>query len=127
MAHSRFSPRFLLLHLLSAATPSTARLLYAASYDGTITTLDLDEKAGSIDVVSSNDGCAPSPAWVTLDSEHGIIYCNDEGLTTTHGSMSSFSTDDEGQLTLVDRVDTLHGPVSSVIYGKDRAGLAVAL
>lgn len=111
---------------LALAAPSlvTATTLYAASYSGAISTLDLtfaDENA-SLSAISATDGCAGSPAWLEI-AEEGVVYCSDEGLTRATGSVSAFVSGDEG-LELVSKLETEQGPVSSVRFGE--GGLAVA-
>lgn len=124
------SPRVLTL-LLCAASYSSAVLLYVASYSGTVTTLNLTLPIGDeiavLEAVSSTDGCAGSPSWLTLDYANSVLYCTDEGLTSgEEGSLSAFSTNEDGSLELLDKVSTVLGPVSAVVYGHDSRGLAVA-
>lgn len=118
-------------------TAERTALLYAASYGGAVTSLNLtwraDEEADadtpsaySLDVISASDGCASSPSWLTLDAGRSVIYCCDEGLPSNHGSVAAFQTAANGSLFLLDRVDTPVGPVSAAIYGNNGGGLAVA-
>lgn len=109
-----------------AAAPSltSATMLYAASYAGTVSTLDLQISGdtASLEQVGETDGCAGSPSWLELAGD-GVVYCSDEGLTKATGSMSAFVRGTKG-LELVGKVDTVQGPVSSVRFGD--GGLAVA-
>lgn len=110
---------------LAAPSLATATTLYAASYSGTVSTLDLslsDVDAAALSVISETDGCAGSPAWLEIGDE-GVVYCSDEGLTRATGSVSAFTRGEEG-LELVSRLDTEQGPVSSVRFGD--GGLVVA-
>ncbi|ORY64979.1 Lactonase, 7-bladed beta-propeller-domain-containing protein [Pseudomassariella vexata] len=120
-----------LLSLSLAVVPSSAALLYVSSYAGTITTLSLTIPSGNassatLEAISTSDGCAPSPAWLTLDYPNSRLYCTDEGLTTPNGTVSSFQTSDDGSLVQLDKIDVISGPVSAVIYGEGGDGLALA-
>lgn len=116
---------------LSLAASTSAALLYVSSYAGTVTTLNLTLPAGdanatgSLEAVSTSTDCSSSPAWLTLDEPNSLLYCLNEGLTPP-ASISSFKTNEDGSLALLDQVEVLLGPVSSVIYGADGGGLAVA-
>ncbi|KAI9708780.1 MAG: hypothetical protein M1820_003735 [Bogoriella megaspora] len=103
------------LALAAAAGLCTATNLYVASYDGNITTLDLTSSNGSYSLKATykNDGCAPNPSWLNLDQPRGILYCADEGLSVTNGTLSSFSVASDGKLSLVHKQNTISGPVSS--------------
>jgi hypothetical protein len=116
---------------LSLATATSATLLYVTSYAGMVTTLNLTLPAGGygstgeLEAISTSTECSTSPSWLTLDHANSVLYCLNEGLTPP-GSLSSFKTSEDGSLVLLDQLDVLLGPVSSVIYGEDRDGLAVA-
>jgi hypothetical protein len=112
---------------------SSATLLYVSSYAGTITTLSLSLPAssnatgeGHLRAIASTQGCAPNPSWLTLDYPKSILYCADEGLTGPNGTLSSYKTSENGTLVQLDKIDTLSGPVSTVIYGTGGRGLALA-
>lgn len=116
---------------LPLVTPTVATLLYAASYAGTVTTLNLTLSSGlnssaSLEAISTSTGCSSSPAWLTLDASNSILYCLDEGLSTPLGSLTSFQTSEDGTLVQLDQISVISGPVSSVIYGEDGDGLALA-
>ena len=65
-----------------AAAPSSAVLLYASSYnDRTVTTLDLDVEAGTLETLSKVTDCGSEPAWLTLDRAEGVLWCLSEGWT----------------------------------------------
>lgn len=116
---------------LPLVTPTVATRLYAASYAGTVTTLNLTLSSGlnssaSLEAISTSTGCSSSPAWLTLDASNSILYCLDEGLSTPLGSLTSFQTSEDGTLVQLDQISVISGPVSSVIYGEDGDGLALA-
>ncbi|KAG6188286.1 hypothetical protein E4U36_007015 [Claviceps purpurea] len=134
-------PPFLLLATATATVATQASgFLYVSSYSGNTTTLDLSAACSAggcggaiipgvplLRTVSSTNGCAGSPSWLTLDRTKPVLFCVDEGLTTAKGSLSSFATSAHGDLRRLDKVSTLGGPVSGVMYGKgQKRGLAVA-
>lgn len=113
-------------HLPSPTDPSRPdTLLYAASYGGSIFTLNLTA-AYDLYAVHTSDGCKPSPSWLTLDSLNSVLYCTDEGLSSDHGSVSAFDVSEDGSLSLRDRVNVIPGPVSAITYGQGGRSLAVA-
>jgi hypothetical protein len=114
---------------LALALPSatSASLLYVASYAGNVTTFNLTlSTEASLDVVATTDGCAPNPSWLTLDYPNATLYCLDEGLSTVNGTLSSYSTKDDGSLVQLDKVNTINGPVNGAIYGTNGHGLVLA-
>ncbi|KAG5988699.1 hypothetical protein E4U43_004660, partial [Claviceps pusilla] len=88
--------------------------LHVSSYNGNITTLDLGDMPTTgvplLRTVSSTNGCAGSPSWLTLDRTKSVLYCVDEGLTAANGSLSSFATSAHGSSRRLDKVPTLGGP-----------------
>ena len=122
---------FRISSILLAITASlcSATNLYVSSYNGSITTLQLTSQNGSYQLQSAyeNSGCAPNPSWLNLDQPRGYLYCQDEGLTVSNGTLSSFSVSQDGNLTLLDKTNTITGPVNSVIYGNRNGLRALAL
>lgn len=121
----------LLSSLAAAPAPAAAAILYASSYSGTITTLNLTLSGGkgtqsTLQSLSTSNGCAPSASWLALDRPNAKLYCTDEGLTTDHGTVSSFTTGPDGKLEQLSKVETISGPVSAVLFGEKGSGLAVA-
>ncbi|KAF9632501.1 putative extracellular aldonolactonase protein [Lasiodiplodia theobromae] len=118
------------LVLSASAAGCSATNLFVTSYGGTLTTVSLDsaeDGSYSLNTAYSSTGCGSSPSWLTLDSERGILYCLDEGLTSTNGTINSLLVGEDGGLTLVSSQQAISGPVSSVLYGSASARhLAVA-
>ena len=117
----------MLLKTALALAPSFAAstTLYVASYSGLVSTLDLalsDDGTASLSAVAESDACAGSPSWLEL-AEDGLIYCSDEGISSTKGSVAALKRGDDG-LERVGKIDTEQGPVSSVRFGEN--GLIVA-
>lgn len=105
--------------LAALASVSAASRLYAASYAGLVSTLSLaagNASTGHLSVVSQSQACGASPSWLTLDRHHDILYCLDEGVNTPNGSITSFHTMPDGSLTPINHVETVTGPVMSVLY-----------
>ncbi|KAM0503567.1 hypothetical protein D7B24_004724 [Verticillium nonalfalfae] len=127
--HPDASPAF--LHIPGRPpAPDAAQsvILYASSYSGTVTALNLtltSDGNATLRLVSESKACAPSPSWLTLDASDSVLYCTDEGLMADHGSVSAFNVSN-GRLALLGKVDTVIGPVSAVKYGDEGRGLAVA-
>ncbi|KAI2470968.1 putative isomerase YbhE [Annulohypoxylon bovei var. microspora] len=113
---------------------ASATLLYVSSYAGTVTTLRLtlpdddcvDGTAATLATISNSTGCGPSPSWLTLDYSKNILFCLDEGLTDPYGGVASFSTNDDGTLTTLNRIEVIQGPVSIAEFGVGGHGLAIA-
>ncbi|KAH6895543.1 Lactonase, 7-bladed beta-propeller-domain-containing protein [Thelonectria olida] len=114
----------------SLSSSASNVFLYVASYGGSVTTLKITRGGDGVHLrpVATTEGCAGSPSWLTLDSANDVLYCTDEGLSLTagDGSLSSFRTISDGSLVRLERLRTVAGPVSAVLYGKDGNGLAVA-
>lgn len=110
--------------LCGLVTSSAAVNLYVSSYIGTITSLQLSTSAGgsfSLSQVGVTNGSAPSPAWMTLDEDNGILYVVDEGLTGPNGSIATYRTSSSGELAQTDRHSTISGPVSTVLFNGGKA------
>lgn len=117
------------LQLCAAASVARATNLFVSDYAGNITTLELTARHGNyhLSKIHSHSGCAPNPSWLTLDPNHGTLYCLDEGLYVDNGSISSYTIGDDGALTRVSRETTISGPVSGVIYGNPAGERSIAL
>ncbi|THX29347.1 3-carboxy-cis,cis-mucoante lactonizing enzyme [Aureobasidium pullulans] len=115
--------------LCVAASFTAATNLFVSDYSGNISTLELTEHGGhySLTKTSANAGCAPNPSWLTLDTNHNTLYCLDEGLEVTNGSLTSFTINSSGHLHKIHRERTISGPVSGVIYGNPAEKRSIAL
>ncbi|CAG9952148.1 unnamed protein product [Clonostachys rosea f. rosea IK726] len=108
--------------LAYAANPTR---LYVASYAGTVSTVELNN-AGQLEVTTTATECALTPSWLTLDQRKKLLYCTDRDLTSGNGTLNTFKTSSDGRLVHLSRVPTIPGTVSSVTYGKNANGLAIA-
>lgn len=115
--------------LLALGATASATNLFVADYSGNITSLQLSEENGNYNLTTAhvNNGCAPNPSWLTLDSARGLLFCLNEGLATPNGSLASFSINTDGSLRQVANETTINGPVSGAIYGEPTGQRAIAL
>ncbi|KND88710.1 Uncharacterized protein C18E5.01 [Tolypocladium ophioglossoides CBS 100239] len=129
---SPLSASSLVSSLLWTAAHASTSMLYVSSYSGKVTTLDLTTCSSSsssssatagvpkLRTVSSTDGCAGSPSWLTLDHGRSTLFCVDEGLQSGGGTLSSFQTNADGTLAKLDKLDTPPGPVSGALLMRGR-------
>jgi hypothetical protein len=110
--------RPILLSTILFGAASMATKLYAASYSGTVTTLSPQRANGSYDlsIVAQTKDCGASPSWLTLDNEHDLMLCLNEGLGASNSSLTSFRVNANGSLTTLDVLETVSGPVMSALY-----------
>ncbi|KAF7872764.1 uncharacterized protein EAF02_008835 [Botrytis sinoallii] len=97
--------------------------LFVSSYIGTISTLQLSRSLNgsySLNTLSVNNVTTDNPSWLHKDPKNGILYCLNEGLSVTNGSISSFTVADDGTLTLLGNGLTISGPVSSVLFNEGK-------
>lgn len=130
--HLHFPASLLAFSIFQHISPSSATLLYVASYAGTITTLNLTvpgsrASPATLEVISSTTECAPRPAWLTLDHSNSVLYCTERSANKTgNGTIVSFQSSKDGNLVPLDKLKTLGGGVSSTLFGKRQRGLATA-
>lgn len=110
--------RPILLSTILFGVASTASKLYAASYSGTVTTLSPQRAGGGyeLSIVAQTKDCGSSPSWLTLDNEHDLMLCLNEGLGAPNGSLTSFRVNSDGSLATLDVLETVSGPVMSALY-----------
>lgn len=113
-----------LLALAAAPQGAVAGLLYVSSYSGTITTLKLD--GNSLTQVNVEKSCGPQASWLALNKPASVLYCVDEAWDKTNGTLFAYKTNPAGTLSLIKKVGTPGGPVSTVFYGEGGKGIAVA-
>lgn len=126
LGFDKFSAAWLMA--IMSVKPVTSTLLYAASHAGTVTTLDLQtsESGTTLKAIATNTDCAANPSWLTLDQSKSLLYCADRGLTNPNGTLVSFQKSENGTLELLGKLPTIKGAVSSVVYGKNGGGIALA-
>ncbi len=115
---------------LALSGASSATILYATSYSGTLTSLNLTQQANSshatLESIAVTTACSGDTSWLTLDSKTGVLYCLDESWGNPNGTLVAFKTSKTGVLTQLSKTKTLVGPVSAVVYGNNGSGLAIA-
>ncbi|CAG8225640.1 unnamed protein product [Penicillium nalgiovense] len=92
-----------------------ATRLYAASYAGFVTSLDLS-KSNELSTLSHTTDCGSSPSWLMLDSPNSILYCLDEAIDASNGTITTLRTHPDGTLTKLAQLKTPAGPVMSAMY-----------
>ena len=115
--------------LALSATLTSATKLFIADYYGTITTASLTAANGEYSFTKTSEakGCAPNPSWLTADTNRGLLFCMNEGLTSPIGSLASFTINDDASIKFVKNETSLNGPVSGVIYGHPAGQRGIAL
>ncbi|KAB8254497.1 Lactonase, 7-bladed beta-propeller-domain-containing protein [Aspergillus pseudonomiae] len=95
-----------------------ASRLYAASYAGKVTSLNLAGSGEShqLTTLSETTDCGTSPSWLMLDRENDFLYCLDEGIDRPNSTLSSFKLNADGSFRKVKKLQTLMGPVASAFY-----------
>ncbi|KAL0934822.1 extracellular aldonolactonase [Colletotrichum truncatum] len=123
---NKITPAWLLA--VMAVQPVSSTLLYAASHAGTVTTLDLktSESGATLEAIASTTECAANPSWLTLDQSKSLLYCADRGINNPNGTLFSFKKSEGGILSPLGKLGTIKGAVSSVVFGKDNGGIALA-
>lgn len=119
---------------LGLAGSASATLLYVSSYAGTVTTLSLtlpdDDSAtgaaATLESISNSTDCGPNPSWLSLDTADNLLFCLDEGFVGPFGGVTSFSVNDDGSITKLNKLDVIQGPVSIAEFGNSGNGLAIA-
>ncbi|PYH95725.1 putative isomerase YbhE [Aspergillus ellipticus CBS 707.79] len=106
-----------LVPLLFGASAAASRL-YAASYAGTVTTLSLAQSQGKAELstIAQSTDCGVNPSWLMLDEAHRVLYCLDEAVDATNGTLTSFAVNSNGSLARITQLETMAGPVQSHFY-----------
>jgi 6-phosphogluconolactonase (cycloisomerase 2 family) len=92
-----------------------ATKLYAASYAGLVTSLDFSE-SNELSTLSQTTECGSSPSWLMLDSPNSVLYCLDEAIGASNGTITALRTHPDGTLTKLAQLKTPAGPVMSAMY-----------
>ncbi|PQE26315.1 3-carboxymuconate cyclase protein [Rutstroemia sp. NJR-2017a BBW] len=102
--------------------------LFVSSYIGTITTLQLSQYTNgsySLKSLSVNNETTDNPAWLMKDPYNQVLYCANEYLpnSVNDGSISAYKIGNGGVLTLLEKQETVNGPVNTVLFngGKNMA------
>ncbi|KAI9790040.1 MAG: hypothetical protein M1835_001261 [Candelina submexicana] len=117
--------------LVTAASFSAAANLYVGSHSGLITPFNFakhDNGTYDLSTVAETNFSAPSPGWLTLDSNSHVLYSVDQGVNAPNGSLNSFNTSPNGTLTPILRLPTITDGVFSRIisFGSQKQALVIA-
>ena len=102
---------------VTLALTVSASKLFVSSYTGNITTLELTKSKNSLAQIQVNNACAPNASWLHLDAKHKILYCIEENIVGSNGSLHSFKVDKtSGALTKIQNITIPQAPVHATIY-----------
>ncbi|KAI4177878.1 MAG: hypothetical protein LQ346_007606, partial [Caloplaca aetnensis] len=108
--------------LAATSTTVSATRLFASSYAGTITTLDLSKLGNAsyyLAKLDTTNACSPNASWIEIDVKRRNLFCLDEGMVTGNGSLTSFKikNDDTGKtLSQVAHTIIPNAPVNSALF-----------
>ncbi|RAL63990.1 hypothetical protein DID88_003178 [Monilinia fructigena] len=74
----------------------------------------------ALETIAVNNVTTDNPSWLHRDPSNGALYCLNEGLSVSNGSISSFKIGGDGSLSLLGNVPTINGPVSSVLFNRGK-------
>lgn len=116
--------------LFGAGTALATENLFVSSYAGALSTLALEQDESgefTLNNVSVDLGCSPSPSWITLYKPSNTLFCIGEGTSSPNGSLNAYTYGPDGQLVQRSKVDTPNGPVYGAVYGSKNGTQAIAL
>lgn len=101
-----------LFSISTLLTTSLAVDLFAARYDGVISTLSLTKSHGNYTLVetSRNTNSSKNPSWLQKHPNN-IIFATEENFSGPNGSIASYSKNSDGVLTLLEKEATSTGYV----------------
>jgi hypothetical protein len=119
---------------LAAAAPvcgggSASDTLFVTTYPtgegltGELLTLKLEGSTLSA-VGEGSDACGPYPSWLTQVDD--VLYCVNEAWGGANGDLAALKIGDAGAFSVLSSAKTIGGPVSTIVYGNEGNGLAVA-
>ena len=114
----------ILLPGLIAASGASAANIFVSHFGGDVSTLSLTSSGNetySLTLASSLKTCGQLPAWLSLDSASGTLYCTDEWWNAD-STVTSLSIGADGALTETAQATALGGGVHNGLYeGADGA------
>ncbi|KAF5863274.1 hypothetical protein ETB97_010396 [Aspergillus alliaceus] len=107
--------RNLLTFSLALPTFSIAATLYATHYDGNVYRLSLEGEGDKVSLKQTQalQTCGKALSWLTVDLEHGLLWCSDE---PSSGSLTSLEIGNDGAMKEMVKVAAPNGGVDSIIY-----------
>ncbi|KAL9048146.1 MAG: hypothetical protein Q9206_006214 [Seirophora lacunosa] len=128
MHSTSFAPLALAALVATSASVSATRL-FASSYAGTITTLDLSKVGNAsytLAKLDTNNACAPNASWLQIDVKHRNLFCLDEGMAIGNGSLTSLKINDK-TLTPVKHTIIPNAPVHCALFTGSNATQLLAV
>lgn len=128
MHSTSFAPLALAALVATSASVSATRL-FASSYAGTITTLDLSKVGNAsytLAKLDTNNACTPNASWLQIDVKHRNLFCLDEGMAIGNGSLTSLKINDK-TLTPVKHTIIPNAPVHSALFTGSNATQLLAV
>ncbi|KAF2839075.1 putative isomerase YbhE [Patellaria atrata CBS 101060] len=115
--------RFTLFPILALAGSSTAAQLILSTYNGSVTSLSLEETAGRLELTELKKvrDCGGSPSWLELDPQSKTLLCIDEAWSTPMGAITSYKVGAAGEMTKLKNATNNLSGVTSHIFGKGKA------
>ncbi|KAG8165640.1 hypothetical protein KVR01_004192 [Diaporthe batatas] len=113
----------------AATTAASPAILYAASYSGGITSLELTNAASGYTLknVSVATECGANPVWLEHDKNNSILYCSDEAGTLGIFRVPAVNSPTAGVLEALTEMGTSYAPVASTRFNiSDQPAIAFA-
>lgn len=117
---------------LAAATAvkaASTAILYAASYSGGITSLQLTNTNSGYTLknISIATECGANPVWLEHDKNNSILYCSDEAGTLGIFRVPALNSSTAGVLEALNEMGTSYAPVASTRFNiSDQPAIAFA-
>lgn len=106
---------------------STSDTLWVTTYpigDGAGELLTLKLEGPKLSSVATSDTCGPFPSWLTQVDD--VLYCVNEAWGGQNGDLAALQIGADSSFTVLSSGKTVGGPVSTIVYGNEGRGLAVA-
>ena|ERR1700753_518016 len=104
--------------------------IYVSSYNHTVTSLRITPQERipwRLQINGVTHDCGQNPSWLTFDTAKRCLYCLNEGINQSTGSVTALSISPSGYLMAVGKKTLISGPVNGHLsqQGK-RSALFVA-
>ncbi|KAH6631879.1 Lactonase, 7-bladed beta-propeller-domain-containing protein [Chaetomium tenue] len=106
---------------------STSDTLWVTTYpigEGAGELLTLKLEGSELSSVATSDTCGPYPSWLTQVDD--VLYCVNEAWGGENGDLAALQIGANSKFTVLSSGKTVGGPVSTIVYGDEGRGLAVA-
>jgi 6-phosphogluconolactonase (cycloisomerase 2 family) len=92
--------------------------VFVSSYNGIVSSLTLTHLEGtswSLQKTEESRDCGLNPSWLTFDSSRRRLYCLNEGINQSTGSVTVLSVTNLGSFSTVANKTLLAGPVNGLL------------